>query len=309
MSYSAYRYLKRKHINDEKWNACIEANSDLPYGLSWYLDSVTEEWHALVLRDYEAVFPLPIKKKLGINIIYNPFFCQQLGLFTDASHPMFESTCLRFLQRKFLYCNINLHYNSVAESSSLFKLRYNYILPLNQPYEKIRENFSKNTNRNITKYKLHKVFTRPFSDANQFALFYEKNLSSQIRGYSAKHTKYLENLIRESVQRGMAEMIAAYTNPQNPPVAMALFIKFKNRIFNIAPISFQQARETGAMTFIIDEMIRKYANSDTILDFEGSSVESIARFYKGFGAKQQNFWTYQHTFFDTLLQPLRKNRG
>lgn len=306
MSQSQYRFLKRKHINDEKWNACIEANSDLPYALSWYLDCVAENWSALVLRDYEAVFPIVWKKKLGITIAYNPFFCQQLGLFANNNHPMFESTCLRFLQRKFLFCNVNLHYNSVAESSKLLSLRYNFVLNLNQPYEAIKENYSKNTQRNITKYKLHNVFTMPFEDAGKFAMFYEKNSATNIKGYTRKHTLALEKLINESVKRGLGKMVAAYTIPQNPPVALAFFLKFKNRIINLAPITLRDARESGAMTYILDEIIQKNANTDTILDFEGSSIESIARFYKGFGAKNQNFWTYHHTIFDTFLEPLKR---
>jgi hypothetical protein len=101
-------------------------------------------------------------------------------------------------------------------------------------------------------------------------------------------------------------MVAAYTIPQNPPVALAFFLKFKNRIINLAPITLRDARESGAMTYILDEIIQKNANTDTILDFEGSSIESIARFYKGFGAKNQNFWTYHHTIFDTFLEPLKR---
>ncbi len=305
MAQSQYRLLKRKHINDEKWNACIDRNSELPYALTWYLDCVAENWSALVLRDYEAVFPIVWKKKFAITVVYNPFFCQQLGVFTDNDHPMFDATCLRFLQRKFLYSDVNLHYNSIAESSKLFSIRQNFVLPLNQEYEKIKEGYSKNTQRNLTKTKLHHVYTAPFTDAYLFAGYYEKYSAVGIKGYARKHTIALEQLIKESVKRGMGKMVAAYSVEGNPPVALAFFLRYKNRIFNLAPITFKESRETGAMSFILDELIREHSNSDVVLDFEGSSVESIGRFYRGFGAKSQNFWNYHHTLFDTFLQPLK----
>ncbi|OJV27259.1 MAG: hypothetical protein BGO32_05185 [Bacteroidetes bacterium 37-13] len=300
-----YRFLKRNQINDEKWDNCIHQNSDLPYALSWFLDCVAEDWAGLVLRDYEAVFPIVMKKKLGFRIVYNPFFCQQLGLISDGTHPSFEDTCLRFLQRKFSFCDINLHYKSIAESSKMLSLRYNYILPLDKDYETLKESYSKNTIRNLMKTKLYNVFTEPFQNVEQFALYYEKNSAVNVKGYSRKHTKILQKLIGESTKRGMGEMIAAYSVPQNPPIALAFFLKYKNRIINLAPITLKESRQAGAMAFILDEMIQKNANSEFILDFEGSSVENIARFYKGFGSKQQNFWTYRHTLLDTFLQPFK----
>ncbi|MCS6819681.1 MAG: hypothetical protein RMJ53_09100 [Chitinophagales bacterium] len=307
MSKNQYNFLKRKYINDQKWNECVERNSDLPYALTWYLDCVADNWSALVLRDYEAVFPIVWKKKLGIQIVYTPFFCQQLGLFTDSNHPSFESTCIKFLQRKFLFCDLNLHYNSVAESSKFLKLRYNYILPLNQPYEKIAENYSKNTLRNLAKCKLHHIYLEHYSDVKKFSYFYEKYNGQNIRGYNSEHTRKLERLIEECIKRTKGEIVAVYTIPQNPPVALLFYIKHQNRIINLAPVTLREARETGGMFFIIDSLIRRYAETNTILDFEGSSIESIARFYKGFGAKQQNFWTYRHTILDTFLMPFYKN--
>lgn len=308
MAETKYRFLKRNQIDDEKWDNCVSQHSDLPYPLSWFLDCVADNnWAGLILRDYEAVFPIAIKKKFGIRLAYNPFFCQQLGLVSDGTHPLFENTCLRFLQRKFLFCNINLHYKSIAESSKMLSLRYNYVLSLNKDYEVLKGNYSKNTQRNLVKANLYKVFTKSFQNAKQFALHYEKNSAVNVRGYSHKHTKILEKLIVESVKRGMGEMVAAYSIPQNPPIAFAFFLKYKNRIINLAPITLKESRQSGAMTFILDELIQKNANTDLVLDFEGSSIESIARFYKGFGSKQQNFWTYRHTLIDTLLQPLKRN--
>ena len=54
-------YIQHKDIDFEKWDACV-ANSfnRLIYGFSWYLDVVCDDWDALVLNDYEAVFPLSL---------------------------------------------------------------------------------------------------------------------------------------------------------------------------------------------------------------------------------------------------------
>ncbi len=52
------RVLKRKEIDEQKWNALIQTSvQSLPYALSYYLDAVAENWEAIVVGDYEASMP------------------------------------------------------------------------------------------------------------------------------------------------------------------------------------------------------------------------------------------------------------
>src|SRR5215203_6156794 len=76
------QYFTRREINTQSWDYCIEgASNGLIYGTTVYLDHMAGKWDALVLNDYEAVMPLPWRKKWGINYIYQPFLTAQLGLF------------------------------------------------------------------------------------------------------------------------------------------------------------------------------------------------------------------------------------
>jgi hypothetical protein len=50
--------------------------------------------------------------------------------------------------------------------------------------------------------------------------------------------------------------------------------------------SSPDARKNGAMTAIIDAFIKDHAETNRILDFEGSNDQNLARFYAGFGSKE-----------------------
>ena len=70
-------------INKRKWDSCVaDSQNGLIYAYAWYLDIVSPNWSALIKEDYKAIFPLPIKKKLGISYISQPLFTQKLGLFS-----------------------------------------------------------------------------------------------------------------------------------------------------------------------------------------------------------------------------------
>jgi hypothetical protein len=67
-------------------------------------------------------------------------------------------------------------------------------------------------------------------------------------------------------------------------------IKTPKRLVHLIPVTTATGRTQGAMHFLIDQLVQQHAESDMILDFEGSSVESIARFYKSFGATEEHFY-------------------
>ena len=54
---------------------------------------------------------------------------------------------------------------------------------------------------------------------------------------------------------------------------------------------------------ILDAFIRDHAASGLALDFEGSNIPSVARFFGGFGAKAD---IYQGVSFSRLPAPLSK---
>ncbi|MEI7803410.1 MAG: hypothetical protein WCI97_12225, partial [Bacteroidota bacterium] len=77
-------YLKHTEIDITKWDHCVKNSfNHLPYCYSWYLDVVSPGWDALISDDYEYIFPLTHRRKARINYLFQPYFTQQLGLFSS----------------------------------------------------------------------------------------------------------------------------------------------------------------------------------------------------------------------------------
>src|SRR5262245_13754952 len=88
-------------INKEKWDECIEKSSNgLIYAYSYYLDHLTDNWHGIIVDDYNTIMPIPWRKKAGIKYCYTVPFIQQLGWFQkiETNH----ASCL--LHQLYSFC-------------------------------------------------------------------------------------------------------------------------------------------------------------------------------------------------------------
>ena len=56
------------------------------------------------------------------------------------------------------------------------------------------------------------------------------------------------------------------------------------RAYYLFPATDAVFRSKGASPLLIDAFITRHAGSSVLLDFEGSDIDSLARFYEGFGA-------------------------
>ena len=85
-------------------------------------------------------------------------------------------------------------------------------------------------------------------------------------------------------------------------MAAVLIIFHKKRLIGIINTSSSSGKKRGASHFLFDQIIRKFSKSDHVLDFEGSSIASIAQFYEGFGAVEEIFYNYKTTILKALRQ-------
>ena len=79
---SEIKYLKNDEIDPIMWDRCIaRSHNGNVFGYSWFLDSVCNTWDAIVLGNYNAVMPLPVKKNLIFKHISLPDFLIKTNLY------------------------------------------------------------------------------------------------------------------------------------------------------------------------------------------------------------------------------------
>lgn len=284
-------YLKHNEIDKTKWDDCIRQSfNGNAYVYSWYLDLVHEGWDALIEDDYQRVMPLTLKRKFGITYYSQPFFTQQFGVFSiNILNPDIVESFINMIPSHIKVIDVNFNsFNRLDGDSHQVITNSNYLLDLINEYPKLVSRYSKNTKRNLKKgLKNTLTFMKGVSPENVISLF-RNNKGADISKWTDKNYVILQRIMYSAIHKGMGVTFGVYTE-HNELCAAAFFLKNNNRLIFLFSGSNDLARENGAMTFLIDTVIKNNSPGSRILDFEGSNNENLARFYKGFGAKKTSY--------------------
>lgn len=284
------KLLKREEIDDKRWNGCVHfALNALPYGYTWYLDNVCEEWEGLVYGNYQIVMPLVFDRKFGFDYLYQPFFTQQLGVFCDI--PLSKETINTFFSAipdKYKYIDIQLNESNEAPDGYICEQRPNYLLGLEKPYETIRSKYSGNLLKNLLKAEKNELVYHMQLKPEVFVDFYVKNTGPLIKGFKEKHKHTMLRIIYQCLHYSMGSVAGVYKDKEL--VAANFYIFHPQRVINLMPASNEEGRKSGAMAFLTDGMIKSNAGQNKYFDFEGSEIEGVAKFYESFGAKKSFYW-------------------
>lgn len=300
------RYLKHSEIDKIKWDQCISrADNGLIYAWSLYLDHMAKHWDALVFNDYEAVMPLTWNRKYGIYYLYQPFLTAQLGVFGKHLSPALIETFLQSIPPKFRYWDFYLNHQNVFSSEN-FKLynRRNFVLDLDNSYEKINKTYRENIQRNIRKaeksgcklikdFDIQKVINLSIKQSK----IYNKNFTADINRFKKLYQYLHDN--KQAITYGVV-------SSENELVASCVFTFSRNRAYYILVGNHRDGRKLGASHFLIDTFIKDHAGKKMVLDFEGSDIRSLALFYSGFGAKEENYAAIKLNRLPHLIKWIKK---
>lgn len=287
------QYLTHNQINLNKWDSTIAECGNI-YAYSWYLDIVHPGWEALVEDDYQSVMPLTGGKKFGVNYLYQPYFVQQLGVFSKQS--MTKEKMAAFLEaipKKFRFAEIRLNESNTFDNQVQgIEYHRNVLLDLNQDYEAIRANYHTNTKRNLAKAENNNLQLLYNVIPYHVVALFRDNRGALLDKWGDAEYDILTGLGKTAQNRKAAFVLGVNEIGDGEILCAALFMKANNRITFLFSGLNEKGKEKQAMTYLLDQVIQKYANQPITFDFEGSDDENLARYYLGFGGHEVKYPSY-----------------
>jgi hypothetical protein len=292
------RFVQHQEIDFKKWDNCIEQSfTGEIFSCSWYLNVCAPGWCALVEDDYVSVFPLAYRSKMGIRYVYQPYFTRHFGVTSlKENNSQLRLEFLKAIPAHFRYLDfcLNRYHTEGLPGMQLSERRFQQ-LDLGNTYDHIASQYSENMNRTLRK--AEKVRYSILPDYNPD--FVVEQFRILKRGASLAFDEGDYKVLRElmkAVNKNAVSKCWAAVSKEGEVIAAAFFMQFQNRVVYLKGFSNPEGRNQGAMHFIFDRLIRSFAGTPLYLDFGGSDVEGVARFFKGFGA------------VDSIYLQLRQNR-
>ncbi len=301
-------FLQQKQIDKEQWDNCIaESQYPLVYAESWYLDIVSPNWAAYVIiveNKYTAVFPITEKSTVGFKYLAQPPFCQQLGLFYRM-HTALEPF-VDLLKNKYSLVEIALNVsNELVNSDIDVYYKLNLELSLNTPYEKLYAGYNLNRRRDLKKAKKNGLYVSETNNIDFFINFFKKEKGLTISGLNSESWRFLKQIYEQGVEKSAILLSFAY-NQSHEICAAGLFLKSDKRIIFLLGTSNKEGQKNGSMTLLFDHLIRENAYRNKVLDFEGSMIPGVAKFYESLGGKEKKYISLKASRLPILLKFIKK---
>ena len=279
---------------------------ELPYAYAWWLRIVAGRWDAVVelgpAGEYRSVLPLPYKRRPWGKELFQPTFTQQLGLFTTAASQHKDvAEYLLLISGRYVrgYQQLNVD-NSLFSTNSAYKTgqRVTYHLSLAPSFPTLLQAYDPSSRRRLRQ---NSVRTVPLRVQEATTLEPLITLFKQTIGeaalLSARHYARLRRLVAAAQQRGQALVYEVrMPAPDAELLAAALFIRERNKLIYLFAAASPHGRQLSAPTLLLSHVIAQHAGAPgLVLDFEGSVIPSIARFFANFGAQPVPYTTFTLT--------------
>ncbi len=299
-------YLRHDQIDKTRWDECIaHAVNGLAYAWSWVLDVVHPQWEALVEMDadnYLIVMPITNKRKYGIHYLCQPFFTQQLGVFSRS--PLSPQKLLEFLQaipKKYRLVEIRLNESNVLDPCCKgMELHRNHLLDLRDDYDTLSSRYHENTRRNLKKSLKHNLRLDTSVPIQTVIQLFRSDRGASVTHWGDPEYARLEALTLRALSSSNAFVYGVKNSDNESIICGALFLLSHARITFLFSGNSITGKETQAMTFLIDQVLRQYAGHDLTFDFEGSDDDALARFYQGFGSTPISYPSFTYRFCNPL---------
>ncbi len=284
------RYISSQQIEKDKWNTCVaNAPNGLVYACTDFLDHLSDYWMGAVVGNYEAVFPIPYRRKMGIRYVCMPAFSQQMGLFgPEALMEPYLSEILKHIALNYRLADMMLNFGNVHKTSH--RLHLNLTLPLQDGYAAMAKNFKQDLQKNLTRAAKFDMVYEATDDLEKVIALYHTHYGQRM-GMRNQDYRQLLQLANSWHSKGRCFARIIRGKQEQDWHACALFLRDDKRIYNLANTTLPNGRTIEANHVLLHELIKEFAGQRLWLDFEGSDLPGIARFYRKFGPQEE--WYYE----------------
>ena len=315
--------------NKEKYRLLCKNEPSIPiFSKDWWLDSVAgDAWDVVLVEKGDQILasmPYTMRQRYGLNVISQPALTQTLGPWLRPSTAKYARRLSQekdLLQKLFEQLPKFAHYQQNWHCTRtnwlpLYWLgyeqttRYTYRLEDLSNEEQIWGEMEANIRTDVRKASNKEgVKVRTDLDIEAFLTLNEKVFARQ--NMALPYTRDFVRRLDKAAAQNQARKIFIAEDEQGRHHAGVYLIWDDNTAYYLMGGGDPDLRNSGATSLCMWEAIQFAATVTKNFDFEGSMIEPVERFFRGFGAVQTPYFSISKTNSKLLkayrfLQEMRK---
>lgn len=315
--------------NKEKYRLLCKNEPSIPiFSKDWWLDSVAgDAWDVVLVEKGDQILasmPYTMRQGYGLNVISQPALTQTLGPWLRPSTAKYARRLSQekdLLQKLFEQLPKFAHYQQNWHCTRtnwlpLYWLgyeqttRYTYRLEDLSSEEQVWGELQENIRREIRKASNKEgVKVRTDLDIEAFLTLNEKVFARQ--NMALPYTRDFVRRLDKAAAQNQARKIFIAEDEQGRHHAGVYLIWDDNTAYYLMGGGDPDLRNSGATSLCMWEAIQFAATVTKSFDFEGSMIEPVERFFRGFGAVQTPYFSISKTNSKLIktyrfLQEIRK---
>lgn len=272
--------LKNNQINVKKWNSALSKCVNFSiYAYTWYLDTVCDNWAAIVSDDYSVLMPLPYSGKPNIHV-YQPFMIPKLGIFYSDNVKQVE---LNFFINYILLNikKININFNKFIElnNNDNFKKIEMYSIDLYRSYKETCNKYSAELKNLLLEKKYKNYYIISGISINEVIAF----LNTTNYFDNAKKYDIFRRILSITIIRNLSNIYAIYSE-RNELLGLGVFV-FSPQSADLLVLS-AELDDTNLKKLIVNKFIKLNSGKNLTLNFELPQDKEANEFYESFGASK-----------------------
>lgn len=290
-----------KSLNATEWDEFVyQSPQGNIYHLYAYLSHLPGDWQAVIVWEsgrIAAAFPFSAKTKWGISYAVQPYFAQYFGiLFGSKSENVYKN--LEFQKKAIQLIHEALpgeikyfDYNFAPEFDYELPLQwlgwrqrtlYTYWVDLGKGYESVIQSCASHVRREIKKADQAGLIVQVENNPELVVEILKTAKPEAVRQINDCFFKALCKNARHFYEQGKCCCFIGYDG--DVPIAGIIYFFYREKMIYYQGSTLPAYKNSGIMSKIIAESIQKFGHQYRYLDFDGSMIEPIERFFRGFGA-------------------------
>ncbi|KZY72175.1 methicillin resistance protein [Oleiphilus sp. HI0071] len=298
---------KQKYLN-------FNEKEDLPIFLQpfWLDATVGDAWDvALVEKGGQVVGAMPYtttKRLNSLTYLGQPSLTQHLGPWIRPSTGKYAKQLARekdvmqsLIQQLPAYDSFRQNWSYTNQNWLPFYWKgfeqttgYTYVLESLDDLNSVFDGFQENIRREIRKAQGRvKITVKSDVPLEEFLALNQKTFARQDM-QMANDRSFVNSLVEACMKKQGVKWFVAY-DEQERPHAGVLIVWDKHSAYYLMGGGDPELRNSGATSLCMWEAIKFASTVTKRFDFEGSMIEPIERFFRGFGAMQKPYFQISHT--------------